>query len=47
MHEIRKGSECKNEREEGKEKQEEIQEKSTLGKQEGNDEKSNETTKYL
>ncbi len=47
LREITKGSECKNEREEGKEKQEEVQEKSTLGKQEGNYENSNENTKSI
>lgn len=47
LREIKKGSECKNEREEGKEKQEEVQEKSTLGKQEGNDENPNETTQSI
>lgn len=42
-----KGSECKNEREEGKEKQEEIQEKSILEKQQRNAKNKNEITKSL
>lgn len=47
LREIIKGSECENEREEGQEKQEEIQEKSILGKQEGNAENTNETSKSI
>lgn len=47
LQEIMKGSECENEREEGKEKQEEIQEKSVLEKQEGTAENSNETPKSI
>ncbi|MCY6356209.1 type IV secretory system conjugative DNA transfer family protein [Clostridium sp. ZS2-4] len=47
LQDIMKGSECKNEREEGQQKQEEIQEKSVLEKQEGNAENTNETTKSI
>lgn len=47
LQEVMKGSECKNEREEGEEKQEEIEEKSVLEKQEGTAENTNETTKSI
>lgn len=47
LQEIMKGSECKNEREEGKEKQEEIQEKSVLEKHERTAENTSETPKSI
>jgi len=47
VQEIIDGSECQNEKEENKQKQEEVQEKSTLEKQEGNVENTNETTKSI
>nr|WP_250860449.1 type IV secretory system conjugative DNA transfer family protein [Oceanirhabdus seepicola] len=47
VQEIMEGRECENEKEENKQKQEEVQEKSILEKQEKNAENTNETTKSI